>query len=107
MIKKKTSYVFRGDNLLYLINNTRNIIPYLLVHFTTFIPMVLLPDDMVVATFVILIQICAVMIVILRIIDESKFRKLPIIQKHIYEYEYKEKIISYFKFEKKYSKTKQ
>ena len=107
MIKTKTRYRFNLDNLKYIIQkNSHKFLGFGVLNLTTFIPLTFMPEDIFLIVLVFLLQISSIGYLTSLTIGESRDRNLPIIQKLITEYEYKEKIIPYFKFEQKYKKTK-
>jgi hypothetical protein len=105
MIKYKTRYRFNFSNLSILIRESiETFLGYFFLITFQFIAIVLLPVET--ACFIIIpIQ---VYFAIALVIFLNKYRKgnyLKIFEKLITEYEYKEKLIPYSKFEKKYKKT--
>jgi hypothetical protein len=105
MIKTKNRYNLNISNFKTLVKNkSYDFITYFLIISSPIVLMIFLPEieTMVLGLF---IQIFYTISFSLMLKEHCKENNLVILEKQFFEYEYKEKIISYFKFEKKYKKA--
>jgi hypothetical protein len=67
---------------------------------------IIMPEDIFTISLTVLIEFLATVILVYKIIEASNNENRPFIEKYVLEYDYKDKIIPYSKFEKKYKKSK-